>query len=235
MPTPAYLAHFIAALSLGFVLFGSVEVQSRPKPGKRPKPTKKVPAQVSCPIVRNYFPRIGYPGYGLTIEGENLGGVTDAMFANDISGKFEPLSDNKIAITIPIGAASGPIKIRKMGCQDAATDLFTIPPPPQISLGPESQNIEPGATAPINVNFSTGIIVPTIVTIQSSNPDVASAPSFLVVPPGAISAAFNVTGIAAGEPATISATLPENLGGMAAAATVSVTSPLVRVVRVAEC
>src|SRR5262249_37656247 len=222
MASPAYLAQFLFALSLGFTLFDHpAEAKFRPLLAGYPISARQLPAQESCPIIKNYFPRIGYPGYGLTIEGENLGGVTEVVFTDAVSAKFEILSDREIAVTIPLGAVSGPIRVRKPGCPDAVTDSFTIPPSPEISVGPEWLTIPASDTAPIKVEFSSGLIVPVILIIESSNPNVASVPPALILPPGATSATFDVTGIAPGAPATITAMLPPNLGGKGASAIVS--------------
>src|SRR5262245_53560240 len=241
MSSPPHLASFAFAIALGFNLFDSSVVKFGSLHAGIPILASEVFAQASCPVVKNYFPRIGYPGYGLTIEGENFGGVTEVLFANggsgtiDVSAAFEILSDKRIGVIIPLRAVSGQIMIRKQGCPDSATGLFIIPPVPEISLTPGTLSLPAGRSAPVTLHFNSGLIVSTIVSIQSSNPDFVSAtPSFLLMPPGASSATFNVKGIMAGVPATITATLPPNLGGVRASALVSVTSPVVRVIRIAD-
>ena len=191
-------------------------------------------AQETCPTLRNYYPRIGYSGYGLTIEGSNLRSVTEVKFSENVSAVFEILNDGQIAVTVPLGAVSGPITIGKPGCPGAATDLFIIPPPPAISLTPESHTIAAGATAPVNVNFSSALFVPSYLTLSSSSPDVVLSPSFLVVPPSTVQTKFDVKVLKSGATATITATLPANLGGVSATMVVNAAPEVLHVVRSGE-
>ncbi len=188
-------------------------------------------AQTSCPEIQNYYPRIGYPGYGLTIQGRNLTGVAAVTFTNGASASFEILSDREIAVIIPVNAGSGPIAISKAGCPDTVSGIFTIPPPPRMDLTPESQILMPGKTGQVTVNFSTGLFVPVTIQIESTNPAGVSTPSEMLLPPGTNSATFNVEAIAPGAVATIMVSLPSNLGGQRATTMVSVDAPILRPVR----
>jgi hypothetical protein len=181
-------------------------------------------AQGACPTVNNYFPRVGYPGYGLTIEGDNLQGITAVKFANNISASFLTISASEIFVLIPLGASSGPIAVSKPNCPDALTDVFTVPAPPTLALTPASQTLAVGAVAPITLNFDTGLFTSAIITLETSNPAAASVPPFLVALPGTSVLTFDVAGLAAGATVTITATLPPNLGGASATATVNVIS-----------
>ncbi len=183
--------------------------------------------QVTCHSVTNYFPRIGYSGYGVTILGQNLTGVTAVRFANNLSASFEIINNTEIRAIIPLGAISGPITVSKTGCPDVTTDTFTIPPTPTITLSPLTQFVAIGENTTIRVNFNRALIVPATVALSSSNPAVVSTPPFLAIPPGAISATFEVTGVSAAGSATITATLPSNLGGSAASANVSITTRVI--------
>jgi hypothetical protein len=216
MFSPTHRAPFLVALFLGFAMFVSAA---------------QVRAQDSCPAVKNYFPRIGYPGYGVIVQGINFQGVTEVKFAENIAAKFEVLNAEELSVVIPLGAVSGPVTIGKPGCAVATAGIFTVPPPPRISLAPAAQTVSAGGEAPIGVNFTNGLIAPTILSLDSSNPLAVSVPPILLVPSGAGLVTFNATGLMAGATATITATLPPNLGSANAAAEVSVISPIVRVIR----
>jgi hypothetical protein len=188
-------------------------------------------AQTSCPEILNYFPRVGYPGYGLTIQGRNLTGVTAVSFSNGALASFEILSDREIAVTVPLNAGSGPITISKTGCPDIASGIFTIPPPPMMDLTPESQILMPGKTGQVTVNFRSGLFVPATIQIESTNPAGVMTPSAILLPPGTTSVKFDVEAITPGAVATITVSLPPNLGSVRATTMVSVDAPVLRPVR----
>lgn len=96
--------------------------------------------------------------------------------------------------------------------------------PPAITLSPASLSLTAGATSQMQVSLNPAQSAPATVTLNSSNPNVASVPGSVTIPANAASAAFTVTGIAPGT-ATITATLPASLGGGSATASVTVNPP----------
>jgi hypothetical protein len=218
---------FLGSLSIGLSFFFSTNSSASDNRGEFvPDPRTESRShssslQVNCHSITNYFPRIGYSGYGVTVLGQNLTGVTAVRFANNVSASFEIINSTEIRAIVPLGAVSGPITISKTGCPDVATDTFTIPPVPTITLSPLTQFVGIGASTPIRVNFNRALIVPASILLSSSNPAVVTTPPVFPIPPGAISATFDVMGVSAGTNITITATLPSNLGGSSASASVS--------------
>ncbi|MGH9769660.1 MAG: SBBP repeat-containing protein, partial [Blastocatellia bacterium] len=92
-----------------------------------------------------------------------------------------------------------------------------------ISLSPSTLELQPQGTGMLTVSLSATQTTPSVITLTSSNTNVATVPPNVTIPAGGNSASFAVTGVAAGGPVTITAALPPAQGGATATATVTVT------------
>ncbi len=91
-----------------------------------------------APIITGLSPRTGPPGTRVTISGKNLGSVDAVLLAG------KPLtvvsSDaKKLEVEIPLGAASGPIKVQSFGKWKALKYRFKVLAAPEIAgFSPEA-------------------------------------------------------------------------------------------------
>jgi uncharacterized protein YjdB len=98
--------------------------------------------------------------------------------------------------------------------------------PLSVVILPFSSSVTVGNTTTLLAQTSGNVASDTTVSLSSSNPTAATVPSSAVIPAGSRSIEFNVSGVAVGS-ATITATLPQALGGASGTAIVSVTQPTV--------
>lgn len=91
-----------------------------------------------------------------------------------------------------------------------------------IFLSPSTLEIQPQSTGTLTVNLSVAQGTPLVVNLTSSNTNIATVPANVTITPGATTATFLVTGVAAGGPVTITASLPQAQGGATSTATVNV-------------
>lgn len=101
--------------------------------------------------------------------------------------------------------------------------LSSAPPPPTLALDPANQSVVVGSTGTLTATISAAQATDTVVTLTSGNTAVATVPASVTIPAGQTSATFSVTARAVGGPVTITAALPEGLGGASATAQVTVT------------
>jgi uncharacterized protein (TIGR03437 family) len=104
------------------------------------------------------------------------------------------------------------------------SDVFVakVQSEPSISLSPSSLDIQPQSTGTLTATISAPQTAAVTLALTSSNSNLASVPPSVTIPGGAISVAFTVTGLAPGGPVTITAALPQSLGGATAVSTVNV-------------
>lgn len=93
----------------------------------------------TCPTITGISPAIGAVGSSVTITGTNFTGVTSVRFSPDVTAVFTVNSSSQITATVPAGAATGPIRLVKSGCQDERTTTFTVSgSPPTDCIQPPS-------------------------------------------------------------------------------------------------
>ena len=81
----------------------------------------------SCPMVSSMSPASGPIGTPVTITGTNFQGVNAVIFTGCTEHNFGLTADGtRITTTVPPCAKTGPITIRKPGCADAQTPVFTV-------------------------------------------------------------------------------------------------------------
>jgi uncharacterized protein (TIGR03437 family) len=105
------------------------------------------------------------------------------------------------------------------------TDLFVakILSEPTLSLTPGSQELQPGTTGTLVINLSAPQATNTVVTLNSSNQAVATVPPSTTILANTLAVPVTINAINAGS-ATITAALPQNLGGATATATITVAA-----------
>ena len=104
------------------------------------------------------------------------------------------------------------------------TDVFVakILSEASLSLSPGTLELQAASSATMTVTISSGQPQPVTVTLSSSAGNVASVPATVTIAANATTADFPITGVAVGGPVTITAALPQALGGATATATVNV-------------
>ena len=183
--------------------------------------------QTSCLNVTSLNASSGAVGNQVTITGSGFTGVTSVKFG-DVPASFTVNSNSSITTTVPAGARTAPIILSKPGCVDAQTLNFAAFP--AISLTPSPLTAIVGTLSPVTVTLSYPQSNSVTVPLTSTNTSALTIPSSVVIPAGAASATFHLSGVAVGGPATITATLPANLGGGSASMSVSVAARAVSIV-----
>jgi uncharacterized protein (TIGR03437 family) len=95
---------------------------------------------------------------------------------------------------------------------------------PAITFSPNPWTVAVGTNGRMTVFINNPQTTDTVVMLLSSNPGIAKVPATVTIPPNRNSASFEVMGISAGS-ATLTATLPPNLGSPTATAMVTVFNP----------
>ncbi len=183
--------------------------------------------QTSCLNVTSLSASSGSVGNQVTITGSGFTGVTAVKFG-DVPASFTINSNTSITTTVPAGARTAPIILSKPGCVDAQTLNFTSFP--GISLSPSPLTATVGALSPVTVTLSYPQSNSVTVSLSSTNTSVLTIPSSVVIPAGTAAATFHLSGVAVGGPATVTATLPANIGGASASMTVNVAARAISVV-----
>lgn len=93
---------------------------------------------------------------------------------------------------------------------------------PLLTVSPAVQSIVAGSTGELTAALSAPAVEPVELALTSSDSSVVIAPASVTIPAGATSQSFAVEGRGPGGPVTITATLPQSLGGASATATVTV-------------
>jgi uncharacterized protein YjdB len=96
-------------------------------------------------------------------------------------------------------------------------------PLPTLTILPSNPSVAAGSTTTLLAQTSVNVASDTTVTLNSSNNGVATVPASVVIPGGARAAELTLTGVSAGT-TTITATLPQSIGGASATADAFVTA-----------
>ena len=94
----------------------------------------------------------------------------------------------------------------------------TIPPPTLRALDPPTLPVTQGGTGSLTATLSVAQPDPTIITLDSTNPGIASVPATVTVPPGSVAVPVPVTAVAPG-----TATITVALNGSTLQSTVTVS------------
>lgn len=146
----------------------------------------------TCPVVASLSPASAGVGEELTITGNNFTGVAAVLFSNGVAGTIKQTTATQIRVTVPIGASSGPLTLRKPDCSDVLTPAFTLLCPTVSGITPASGVA--GATIAINgANLAgvTGVIFSN--NAAASFTVVNAAQINAVVPPAGVSGPIQLT------------------------------------------
>lgn len=146
----------------------------------------------SCPVVASLSPASAAVGEELTITGNNFSGVAAVLFSNGIAGKITQTTVTQIRVTVPVGASSGPLTLRKPDCSDVLTPAFTLLCPTVNGITPASSTA--GATIAINGSNLAGVTGVTFSNNAAASFTVVNATQInAVVPPTAVSGPIQLT------------------------------------------
>ncbi len=133
------------------------------------------------------------------------------------------------SVSFPVTGVSpgGPVTITatlpaNLGGASATAQVTVVPAPFTISLSPNSLNIIAGTSEDLRVTISQARNQHTQIELSSSHPGIASVPNSVTIPANNTSAQFRVTGESVGGLVTITAKLPQSLGGRSDTSTVRV-------------
>ena len=80
----------------------------------------------AMPAITSFSPPSGPVGTSVVIDGSNLTSVTRVEFTGAAAPQFQPISDSQLAVSVPEGAATGPITLHA-GTQNVASGQdFTV-------------------------------------------------------------------------------------------------------------
>ncbi|HNG34290.1 MAG TPA: putative Ig domain-containing protein, partial [Blastocatellia bacterium] len=214
---------------------------TKPSCGDAQSASFTVNQPVACQTVTGISPTASAINTIVTINGTNLSGVTDVIFTNGQTAQFMVASNTMITATVPAGAMTGPITLKKASCTDVQTAGFTVQPLCPTVAGYSPQNGAIGQEVTITgTNFTTAttvafaanaaatvifdsstqiraIVPATAVTGpikvgQPGCPD-ATAGTFTITTPCPTADSLNPTGASVGDVVTITGT---NLTGVTA-------------------
>lgn len=159
----------------------------------------------TAPTISSFLPASGTPGTSVTINGTNYSATpsSNSVKFNGTPATVTSATTTKLIVTVPTGAATGPISVTVAGQTVTTTNSFVVvTPPPTISgFSPSSGAV--GAAVTINgSNFATAP-AGNSVTFNGTAATVTSASAtqlIAVVPTGATSGPIRVS--VAGQTAT---------------------------------
>lgn len=94
------------------------------------------------PSITSFTPTSGAVRDTVTITGVNLTGASSVMFYGDVSAAITSVSATSIVVTVPVGAATGPISVITPSGTAVSDSSFTVIPVPTItSFTPTSGSI----------------------------------------------------------------------------------------------
>ncbi|MBP6822718.1 MAG: SBBP repeat-containing protein, partial [Acidobacteria bacterium] len=104
------------------------------------------------------------------------------------------------------------------------TDVFVakLISEPSLSLTPATLELQAGSSTTMTVGISAAQNQAVTVSLLSSNVNLVSVPATVTIQANSTSATFSAMGVALGGPVTITATMPQALGGASATSTVNV-------------
>jgi uncharacterized protein (TIGR03437 family) len=82
--------------------------------------------QLPCPVVSGIAPQSARIGRNFDILGDRMLGVGAISFANQMAAPFIIIDNDRIRVSIPDAAASGPLTVRTPGCTPVATAALNV-------------------------------------------------------------------------------------------------------------
>jgi IPT/TIG domain len=90
------------------------------------EPGSQSVADIARPVITAFKPRKGPAGTPVVISGDNLTSVTGVAFAGADAQQFKPDSANRLTVSVPRGAATGPITLRSGEDRVTSGKDFTV-------------------------------------------------------------------------------------------------------------
>ena len=143
----------------------------------------------SPPTIASFTPTTGAVGSTVVITGTNFVGTTQVAFAGSNAPLFSVNSATQITVTVPNGAATGPISVYSPLGAATSTANFTLPPAPQISSFTPTIGI-PGTVVTITGNNFTGATAVTFNGTPATTFTVVSATQITVTVPAGATTGF---------------------------------------------
>lgn len=82
--------------------------------------------QLPCPVVSGITPQSARIGRQVDILGDRMLGVGAISFANQLAAPFIIIDDDRVRVTIPDTAASGPLRVTTPGCTPIQTAALNV-------------------------------------------------------------------------------------------------------------
>jgi hypothetical protein len=95
-----------------------------------------------------FYPGTGPAGTVVSIYGKYLLGVTEVLFNGVPATAFTVENDNKITVTVPLGASTGTIIVKSPAGQDASTTPFDMPAPQFVAYDQVDSQFKPTSAGP---------------------------------------------------------------------------------------
>lgn len=98
-----------------------------------------------APVVTDFYPKQGYMGSDVTIEGSDFGTVIGAVkvyFGGVLADTVRAVEDNQIVVQAPENGTSGILTVDIFGKQDTTTEVFTYMPSARITAVSTEQALE---------------------------------------------------------------------------------------------
>jgi uncharacterized repeat protein (TIGR02543 family) len=137
---------------------------------------------IGVPAITKFTPTTGLVGAKVTLTGTNLGSATGVTF-NGVAATVVTNSATSIAVTVPVGAATGPLTVTTVAGTAVSTDRYTVlPPVPTVTAvapasGITGSRVTITGTSFINVTaVKFHATVATTVTVDSPSQITAMVP-----------------------------------------------------------
>jgi hypothetical protein len=176
------------------------------------------------PTITSFSPGTGPVGTPVTITGTNFTGATAVTFFNGVAASYTVTDSQHISTTVPVGAATGVIKVTAGGVTATSSTNFTVSASPTPTITSFSPTSGP-PTTPVGI-VGTGFTGATLVQFNGTNatftvtndqnistsvPTGATTGKIKVTTPGgSVSTTTNFTVTAASHPPHIMLIVDEN-------------------------
>lgn len=87
------------------------------------------PEPANPPLVDSFEPSTGCEGMRILVYGSNFLPITSISFGGVESTNFFQMGETVVEVTVPVGAATGPIRVTTEGGTGSSTGSFTVVPP----------------------------------------------------------------------------------------------------------
>jgi hypothetical protein len=147
----------------------------------------EVPFEVP-PRITSFSPATGVRGDTVTIDGQNLGGVTRVRF-NAAEATFTVVSPTRLTAVVPQLATSGPVRVEGPAGMAASTSIFTVLP---VLDGFTPMSGPPGSAVNLMGSGLTNVASVRLGDLEATFTVINSTNVRAIVPLGAFSGPFRI-------------------------------------------